>query len=147
MGFTAGRYAVSNMLDIIVLRVRKAELALRISLRKTTPPTYPRAASLLAENPYTPPSTLAQAIMNASRLLSELAVIREWLHDTAPSPPQLDANTGYWKFTKHQTMQALRMNKPSALKEMDPDAVNRGDDGALAVDDSVRRILATYVQV
>ncbi|KAJ3559201.1 hypothetical protein NM688_g483 [Phlebia brevispora] len=105
-------------------------------LRKTAAPTFPRAAALLAENPYTPPSTLAQAVMNASRLLSELIVIREWLHDTAPTPPQLDATTGYWKFTKHQTMQALRLNKSSYLREMDPDAINRGDEGALAVDDA-----------
>lgn len=78
--------------------------------------------------------------MNASRLLSELVVIREWLHDTAPPPPQLDATTGYWKFTKHQTMQALRMNKTNPLREMDPDAVNRNGEGALAVDDAVRTL-------
>ncbi|EKM50986.1 uncharacterized protein PHACADRAFT_177673 [Phanerochaete carnosa HHB-10118-sp] len=105
-------------------------------MRKTAYPSYPRAAQLLTENPYTPPSTLAQAIMHASRLLAELVVVREWLHDTAPPPASVDATTGYWKFTKHQVMQALRMNKSAGLSGMDPDAINREEGGNLAPDDA-----------
>ncbi|KAI0804804.1 nuclear pore protein 84/107 [Irpex lacteus] len=106
-------------------------------LRKTQPPRFPRPNELLAQNPYTPTSTLAEAIMHSSRLLTELVVVREWLHDTAPEPQAVDATTGYWKFTKHQTMQNLRLNKQNALSGMDPDAVNRGDGGSLAPDDVV----------
>ena len=107
------------------------------SLRKTAFPSYPRAAELLAQNPYTPPAILAQAVMHASRLLTELIVVREWLHDTAPQPPAVDATTGYWKFTKHQVMQSLRMNKPASLNSMDPDAINREEPGTLTPDDIV----------
>ena len=108
-------------------------------LRKTAPSLYPRAVSLLAENPYTPPSVLAQAVMHASRLLHELVVVREWLHETAPEPPHLDATTGYWRFTKNQTMQALRTGKNAGfLAEMDPDAVGRIEGSSLAADDAVR---------
>ena len=76
--------------------------------------------------------------MHASHLLSELVVVREWLHDTAPPAPQLDATNGYWLFTKRQTMQALRQGKPAGcVTEMDPDAINRDFDAVLAVDDAV----------
>ncbi|KAI0086032.1 nuclear pore protein 84/107 [Irpex rosettiformis] len=106
-------------------------------LRKTQPPRFPCARELLARNPYTPTSTLAESIMHSSRLLTELVVVREWLHDTAPEPPALDATTGYWKFTKHQMMQNLRLHKQNSLSGMDPDAVNKGDGGLLAPDDVV----------
>jgi nuclear pore complex protein Nup107 len=75
--------------------------------------------------------------MHSNQLLTELVVVREWLHDTAPEPPSVDATTGYWKFTKHQTMQNLRLNKSNSLSGMDPDAINRGDGGMLAPDDVV----------
>lgn len=75
--------------------------------------------------------------MHASRLLSELVVVREWLHDTAPRPSTIDATTGYWKFTKHQLMQSLRMGETPSLEAMDPDAINREEGSALAPDDSV----------
>ncbi|KAI0338793.1 hypothetical protein BDW22DRAFT_1362509 [Trametopsis cervina] len=104
-------------------------------LRKTQPPRFPRASTLLASNPYTPTTTLAQAVMHASRLLTELVVVREWLHETAPNPPHAEVTGAYWRFTKHQTMQNLRTGKRDALGGMDPDAVNRGDGGMLAPDD------------
>ncbi|KAJ7118836.1 nuclear pore protein 84/107 [Mycena epipterygia] len=107
--------------------------------RKTEGPPVATARDLLAENPYTPTSTLAQAIMHASPLLSELVVVREWLQDTAPAPQHPEATTGYWKFTKHGVMQSLRMGgapRGGLVKEMDPDAVNRGDGRMLAPDDT-----------
>ncbi len=131
MGTTASYNAVSISL------LANRQKAYRNSLRKTQPPRFPRPNELLAQNPYTPTSTLAEAIMHSSRLLTELVVVREWLHDTAPEPQAVDATTGYWKFTKHQTMQNLRLNKQNALNGMDPDAVNRGDGGSLAPDDVV----------
>ncbi|KDR66942.1 hypothetical protein GALMADRAFT_147583 [Galerina marginata CBS 339.88] len=107
--------------------------------RKTDPPRTLSASELLLENPYTPTSTLAQAIMQASSLLTELIVVREWLQETAPAPAPPEANTGYWKFTKHTIMQSLRTGqgqRDGLVSEMDPDAVNRGDGAALASDDA-----------
>ncbi|KAG5649870.1 hypothetical protein H0H81_001707 [Sphagnurus paluster] len=107
--------------------------------RKTEPLALPSARDLLRENPYTPTSTLAQAIMNASPLLSELVVVREWLHETAPLPQHPEATTGYWKFTKHSVMQSLRMgavNRDGLVKKMDPDAVSRDEGRGLASDDA-----------
>ena len=110
------------------------------SARQTDPPNFRSAKDLLLENPYTPTSTLAQAIIQASPLLSELIVVREWLQETAPTPSPPEANTGYWKFTKHTIMQSLRTGNPQRdglVTEMDPDAVNRGDGATLAADDAV----------
>ncbi|KAJ7719417.1 hypothetical protein B0H16DRAFT_1739449 [Mycena metata] len=79
-------------------------------------------------------------IMHAFPLLLELVAVREWLQDTAP-PAQHPEATGYWKFTKHGVMQSLRIGSGGArdglVKEMDPDAVNRGDGCMLAADDTV----------
>ncbi|KAI0795934.1 nuclear pore protein 84/107 [Abortiporus biennis] len=119
-------------------------------LRKTTPPAYPSPQSLIQKNPYTPISTLAQAIMHSSTLLSELVVVREWLHETAPLPDTIGdsfgpgATTGYWKFTKHQVVQNLRIGSNGKGKEregglvteLDPDAVNRGEGGGLDAEDA-----------
>ncbi|KAH7906565.1 nuclear pore protein 84/107 [Hygrophoropsis aurantiaca] len=114
--------------------------------RKTDPETHPHPRTLLVENPYTPTSTLAQAIMYSSSLLTELVVVREWLHETAPPPQHPEATTGYWKFTKHNVMQSLRTGtgtRSGLVKEMDPDAVNRGDGKSLVADDaSVEKSLA-----
>lgn len=107
--------------------------------RKTEPEPLPKPQELLLSNPYTPTSTLAQSIMNASPLLSELVVVREWLHDTAPQPHHPEATTGYWKFTQHSVMQALRTGsgRDGLVKEMDPDAPNRDEGRTLAADDAV----------
>lgn len=79
--------------------------------------------------------------MHASPLLSELVAVREWLQETAPPPQHPEATTGYWKFTKHAVMQSLRIGSGGArdglVKDMDPDAVNRGDGRMLAADDTV----------
>ena len=61
------------------------------------------------------------------------------MHDTAlhPSPPE--ANTGYWKFTKHTITQNIRTGhtlRDGFVSEMDPDAINRGDGVVLASDDT-----------
>lgn len=83
--------------------------------------------------------------MNSSPLLSELIVVREWLHDTAPTPQHPEATTGYWKFTKHNLLQSMRTgtgHRDGLVKEMDPDAVNREDGKSLAADDAVSENLA-----
>ncbi|KAF5389351.1 hypothetical protein D9757_004360 [Collybiopsis confluens] len=107
--------------------------------RKTESTISDHAQDLLQKNPYTPTSTIAQAILNASPVLSELLVVREWLQETAPPPMQPEATTGYWKFTKLNIMQALRTGssaRTGLIQEMDPDAVHRGDGRTLAADDS-----------
>ncbi|KIJ62485.1 hypothetical protein HYDPIDRAFT_94356 [Hydnomerulius pinastri MD-312] len=107
--------------------------------RKTESEPYPHPQTLLAQNPFTPTLTLAQAIMHSSPLLSELVVVREWLHETATPPQHPEATTGYWKFTKHNVMQGLRTGsgpREGLVTEFDPDAVNRGDGRSLAADDA-----------
>ena len=114
--------------------------------RKTEAPLPPTAHDLLSRNPYTPTSTLAQSILEHSRLLNELVSVREWLHDCAPPPHLPEATTGYWKFTKHRLLQGLRTGNKRELDplvtELDPDAPNRSDNGkGLSPDDTVGYIL------
>lgn len=107
--------------------------------RKTQPLPLPTADQLLQENPFTPTATLAQAVMNASPLLSELVAIREWLQETAALPLPPEAATGYWKFTKYSVMQSLRTaagNRDGLVKKMDPDVLSREDGRGLASDDA-----------
>jgi nuclear pore complex protein Nup107 len=107
------------------------------------PSPKPTARSLLRENPYTPTATLAQAIMQSSPLLSELIVIREWLQEIAPNPKQPEASNGYWKMTRLRLEQELRaagsggLNTKGMVREMDPDAIGREENKALAADDAV----------
>lgn len=78
--------------------------------------------------------------MRNSPTLSELFTVREWLQETAPAPTPPEANTGYWKFTKHTIMQGVRTGhgqREGLVSEMDPDAINRGEGAALAPDDAV----------
>ena len=89
--------------------------------------------------------------MAASRALSELVVVREWLHETAPPPPRPDASTGYWRFTKHRVMQGRWTGNTgraaeNVVQEMDPDAVVREAEigRSLAGDDAVRSGFASY---
>ena len=112
---------------------------------KTEPPPQPSAHALLASNPYVPTSALAQATMAASRRLSELVVVREWLHETAPRPPRPDTSTGYWCFTKQRVTQGHWTGNTgraaeNVVREMDPDTVVREAEigHSLAGDDAVR---------
>lgn len=80
--------------------------------------------------------------MNASPLLSELIVVREWLQETAQAPQHPEATTGYWKFTKHSVMQSLRTGagqRDGLVKRMDPDVVSRENGRGLASDDTVSK--------
>lgn len=100
------------------------------SAQKTEPSLQPSARPLFSANPYTPTSALAQAAMVASRTLSEIVIVHEWLHDTASPPPRPDASTGYWRFTKHCVTQGRWTGNtgPAAedvVREMNPDAVVR----------------------
>ena len=120
----------SNTWDLlqVLMSVRKTELKL--------PPT---AQKLLEENPYTPTATLANSIVRHSPLLNELIVVREWLHESAPTPRAPEATNGYWKFTRLRLLQAQRMGNKKELntlvKDLDPDGVER-DERVLAADDA-----------
>jgi len=90
--------------------------------------------------------------MAASRTLSELVVVREWLHDTAPPAPRPDASTGYWRFTKHRVMQGrwtgnTGRTAENVVREMDPDAVVREVEigRSLAGDDAVRGAFSRHI--
>ncbi|KAG6877258.1 hypothetical protein C0993_009027 [Termitomyces sp. T159_Od127] len=146
----------TNELDAELLRMEEktwgllqavmpTERSTRNSARKTEQTDLPSPRALLKKNPYTPTSTLAQAIMDHSPLLTELVVVREWLQETAPPPYGPEATTGYWRFTKLGVMQALRSGgagKEALVSRMDPDVcTRRAESGkALAVDDSVSDI-------
>ena len=111
----------------------------------------PAPQTLLSQNPYTPTSTLAQAIMNASPVLTELVVVREWLHETAPQPRAPEAVTGYWRFTKHNVAQALRTgaaaNGGALVREMDPDVLIRDEGSVLSPDDSVSLAVVVHLKL
>jgi nuclear pore complex protein Nup107 len=53
--------------------------------------------------------------------------------------PIPEATAGYWKFTMHSVMQALRTGsgRDGLVREMDPDAINREEGRTLAADDAV----------
>ena len=51
---------------------------------KTEPPPQPSAPAVLTADPYTPTSALTPAMLAASHTLSELGMVRQWLHDTTP---------------------------------------------------------------
>lgn len=106
--------------------------------RKTAHRSRATARDLLVQNPYTPTATLARAFTASSPLFIELLCVREWLQDIAPLPLPVEATTGYWKFTKHSVMQSLRTgnNKDGLVREMDPDAANRGQGRVLASEDA-----------
>jgi hypothetical protein len=72
-------------------------------------------------NPYTPTSTLAQAILHASLLLTEL-VVREWLHDTGDQLTIPDATTftGALQSTCWSRAREWQLRRPRAYA-LDPD--------------------------
>ncbi|KAG6856667.1 hypothetical protein H0H87_002044 [Tephrocybe sp. NHM501043] len=126
--------------------------------RKTDPFPLPNSVKLLKENPYTPTSTLAQAVMAHSLLLTELVVVREWLQETAFVPAGPEATTGYWRFTKLGVVQAIRTGgasgvggsgggKEALVTRMDPDVIGRaGERGrGLAVDDAAAEVVEGFV--
>lgn len=87
--------------------------------------------------------------MHSSPLLTELVVVREWLHETAPLDLGPGPATGYWKFTKYQLLQNARMGKGKqrdggVAGEMDPDAATR--EGSVLAADDIVRITISYLR-
>ncbi|KZS95164.1 hypothetical protein SISNIDRAFT_484035 [Sistotremastrum niveocremeum HHB9708] len=96
-----------------------------------TPTPSPR--EVLRDNPYTPASRLVHFINKQSRTTEELLIVREWLHSSAPPPPQPESANGYWSFTKQRVLHAKRTGNPkfaeSLISELDPDALARAEPG------------------
>ncbi|KAF6745641.1 nuclear pore complex protein [Ephemerocybe angulata] len=107
--------------EIEVLRLEEHTWSLLQALlpaRKTEFLPKPTAQQLIAINPYT----------------TALVVVREWLQDTAPTPPIPEATTG-----GHNVLQGMRSGntyRDGLVKELDPDAPNREEGRALASDDA-----------
>ena len=83
-------------------------------------------------------------------MLSELIVVRDWLHETAPPPVLPEANTGYCKFTKHTIIQGIQTghaHREGLVSEMDPDSVNRDGGARLAADDAVSSAICHFVSL
>lgn len=80
---------------------------------------------------YTPPLSVIQQAIAQNGSLSELSIVRDWLHTTAyPSLQPAEVRRGYLPYTKNQLKQALRTNPDSLnndklVRELDPDAPNR----------------------
>jgi len=80
-----------------------------------------------------------QAILRVSPLLTELVIVREWLHDTAAQLSIPEATMGYWSFTKHMLVQSRRMSTMPAAEivdALDLDATSKRG-SHLASDDAV----------
>src|SRR5882724_13674116 len=76
--------------------------------RKTGVSSLPTPRSLLLENPYVTPRTLANHLIHHSSILTELVITREWLQDTAHTPQTVESATAYWNFTRLGLLHAQR---------------------------------------
>lgn len=95
--------------------------------------TSPPSTASLAESYYTPPLTLVQHAVASSPALSELSVVRDWLHSSAYSnlhPAEI--RKGYHPYTRAKLKQAIRTGTTSTnpnisklVSSLDPDATNR----------------------
>lgn len=80
---------------------------------------------------YAPPLSVIQHAIAQDGSLSELSIVRDWLHTIAyPSLQPAEVRRGYLPYTKNQVKQALRTNADSLaddklVRELDPDAPNR----------------------
>ncbi|GAA5981394.1 hypothetical protein JCM11641_005306 [Rhodosporidiobolus odoratus] len=81
-----------------------------------------------SKNPYTPPLTVVQRLIEGNKDLIELSAIRDWLH-SIPSPLNpAEIRRGYLPYTKNKLKQLKRTGAkaPKGLvEELDPDALLR----------------------
>ncbi|GAA5852447.1 hypothetical protein JCM8547_006786 [Rhodosporidiobolus lusitaniae] len=81
-----------------------------------------------SKNPYTPPLTVVQRLIEGNKDLIELSAIRDWLHSIPSSLSPAEIRRGYLPYTKNALKQLKRTGaKPPAglVSELDPDAVVR----------------------
>jgi nuclear pore complex protein Nup107 len=113
-----------------------------------------------SKNPYTPPLTVVQSLIEGNKDLIELSVrpylhhcrtlaieiarvqaIRDWLHSIPTSLNPAEIRRGYLTYSKNKLKQAKRTGQPlprGLVEELDPDAVWRSSTGRLDEDDAVR---------
>ncbi|SCZ87891.1 BZ3500_MvSof-1268-A1-R1_Chr2-3g05359 [Microbotryum saponariae] len=111
-----------------------------------TPASSSDAASTSA-NPYTPPLSVAQHLIEHDKQLVELSAIRDWLHSIPTTLNPAEIRRGYLPWTKNKIKQAKRSGQPlprGIVQHLDPDAVLReaknaqgGAGGRLESDDAV----------
>ncbi|GAA6057632.1 hypothetical protein JCM3770_005005 [Rhodotorula araucariae] len=97
----------------------------------------PPALASSSKNPYTPPHTVAQRIVNHRSDLVELAAIRDWLHSVPSSLHPAEIRRGYLPYTKNTLKHLRRTGQPhpqGLVHQLDPDALVR----ARARDDAAR---------
>ncbi|GAA6032198.1 hypothetical protein JCM8097_007121 [Rhodosporidiobolus ruineniae] len=81
-----------------------------------------------SKNPYTPPLTVVQRLIEGNKDLIELSAIRDWLHSIPSSLNPAEIRRGYLPYTKNKLKQLRRTGAqpPKGLVgELDPDAVLR----------------------
>ncbi|BGP17798.1 hypothetical protein JCM10213_001701 [Rhodosporidiobolus nylandii] len=96
-----------------------------------------------SKNPYTPPLTVVQRLIEGDQDLIELSVIRDWLHSIPSSLNPAEIRRGYLPYTKNKIKQLKRtgVKAPKGLvDELDPDAILRaggaGEGARLEGDDA-----------
>ncbi|PWN53061.1 nuclear pore protein 84/107 [Violaceomyces palustris] len=107
----------------------------------------------LSQDRYETPFSAVQAILDQDPEISELKIIREWLQDTLPAKHIVEVRKGYWTFTKNRVRAEKRAggpggagrmslgsglsgkNRGKAVKNLDPDAISRGE-GSLELEDA-----------
>ncbi|GAA5832428.1 hypothetical protein JCM11251_006451 [Rhodosporidiobolus azoricus] len=81
-----------------------------------------------SKNPYTPPLTVVQRLIEGNKELIELSAIRDWLHSIPSSLNPAEIRRGYLPYTKNKLKQLKRTGQraPQGLVEdLDPDALVR----------------------
>ncbi|GAA6003664.1 hypothetical protein JCM10207_003535 [Rhodosporidiobolus poonsookiae] len=81
-----------------------------------------------SKNPYTPPLSVVQRLIEGNKDLIELSAIRDWLHSIPSSLNPAEIRRGYLPYTKNKLKQLKRTGaKPpqGLVDELDPDAVLR----------------------
>ncbi|GAA5933388.1 uncharacterized protein JCM15063_001302 [Sporobolomyces koalae] len=97
-------------------------------LDDSTPPPADPASVGSSKNPYTPPLSVVQQVIEGNRDLIELSAIRDWLHAIPSSLSPVEVRRGYLPYTTNKLKHLKRTGAqpPKGLvDELDPDAVTR----------------------
>ncbi|GAA6058971.1 hypothetical protein JCM10212_001681 [Sporobolomyces blumeae] len=96
-------------------------------LSESAPPADPSSVGS-SKNPYTPPLSVVQRIIEGNKDLIELSAIRDWLHAIPSALSPAEVRRGYLPYTKNKVKQLKRTGAkaPQGLVEdLDPDALLR----------------------
>ncbi|GAA5895279.1 Nup84p [Sporobolomyces salmoneus] len=112
-------------------------------LSDSTPPPADPSSVGSSKNPYTPPLSVVQRVIEGNKDLIELSAIRDWLHSIPSSLSPAEVRRGYLPYTKNKLKQIKRTGAATPrglVEELDPDALFRAggsSDGArLEADDA-----------